>query len=251
MKKIKTFLVLLLVANLLCCEKMNKNPLVVGHRGAMGYETENTIASIKKALDLGVGMIEIDVFLIKTGEVVVFHDETVDRLTNSSGKIEEYSYSDVEQLVLKGNHKIPLLQEVLETINHTARLNIELKGANTVDAVNAIIGDYCKEKGWELDDFLISSFKWEELKEMRRVNKDIPIAILTGANPTEAISIAKELNAEAINPSFKRLTSENVNIIKKAGFKIYTWTVNEPKDIENFKKMGVDGIITNYPDRIN
>ncbi|MEE9362621.1 MAG: glycerophosphodiester phosphodiesterase family protein [Cellulophaga sp.] len=230
---------------------MNTNPIVVGHRGAMGHETENTIASIKKALDLGVGMIEIDVFLIKTGEVVVFHDETVDRLTNSSGKIEEYSYSDVEQLVLKGNHKIPLLQEVFETINHTVRLNIELKGANTVDAVDAIIGKYSKEKGWKLNDFLISSFKWEELKEMRRVNKNIPIAILTEANPIDAISIAKELDAEAINTSFKKLTLENVNTIKKAGFKIYTWTVNEPKDIENIKNMGVDGIITNYPDRIN
>ena len=80
-------LVLLSLVLIQSCAFMNDKPLVIGHRGAMGHETENTLASIQKALDLGVDMIEFDVFKIKSGEIVVFHDETVDRLANATGRI--------------------------------------------------------------------------------------------------------------------------------------------------------------------
>ncbi len=230
---------------------MKEKPLVIGHRGAMGHETENTLASVQKALDLKVDMIEIDIFKIKSGEIVVFHDETVDRLANAGGRIEEYNVSYVRQMVLDGNHSIPLLQDVLKLVDNRVRLNIELKGAGTCDRVNHILKHYIEKKGWTLDNFLISSFKWEELREFRRINKDIPIAILTEGNPLDAIDIAKELNAEAINPDFKKLDLEVATKIKEAGFKMYTWTVNEPADIELVKSWSVDGIITDYPERVN
>lgn len=229
---------------------MNK-PLVIGHRGAMGHETENTLASVQKALDLGVDMIEIDVFNVQSGETVVFHDDTVDRLSNAGGRIEEYNYFTLKRLTLDGNHKIPLLQDVLKLIDHKVRLNIELKGAGTTDRVNFITNYYIEKQGWTLDDFLISSFKWDELREMRKINPDIPIAILTEEDPVDAIVIAKELNAEAINPNFQMLTEENSAKIKDSGFKIYTWTVNEPEDIMAMKNLGIDGIISNYPERVN
>ncbi|WP_238474527.1 glycerophosphodiester phosphodiesterase [Maribacter algarum] len=229
---------------------MNK-PLVIGHRGAMGHETENTVASVQKALDMGVDMIEIDVFNVKSGETVVFHDETLDRLSNASGFIEDWTYFDLTAVILDGGHKIPMLQDILKTIDHKVRLNIELKGSNTTNRVNFITDYYVKEMGWKIDDFVISSFKWDELREMRRINPDIPIAILTEKDPADAIEIAKELNAEAINPNFRMLNAENNLKIKEAGFKIYTWTVNEPEDILAMKRLGVDGIITNYPERVN
>src|SRR6056297_2311342 len=84
-----------------------KKPLVIGHRGAMGHETENTLASVQKAMDMGVDMIEIDVFQIKSGEIVVFHDNTVDRLTNGKGGIEGYTLSELKNLKLEGGHSIP------------------------------------------------------------------------------------------------------------------------------------------------
>jgi len=242
--------ILLLVVLLLSCENMNK-PLVIGHRGAMGHETENTLASIQKALDLGVDMIEIDVFNVKSGETVVFHDETVDRLSNSGGKIEEYNYFNLRQLTLDGGHSIPMLQDVLKLIDNKVRLNIELKGDGTTDRVNFIIEYYIRERGWTLDNFLISSFKMNELREMRAINASVPIAVLTEDDPADAITIAKELKAEAINPYFEKLTPENKAQIHEAGFKIYTWTVNEPKDILAMKELGVDGIITNYPERVH
>ena len=85
---------------------------------------------------------------------------------------------------------------------------------------------------------------------MRALNSDIPIAILTEGDPVDAIPIAKELKAEAINPNFETLTRENNLKIQEAGFKTYVWTVNEPEDILAMKRLGVDGIITNYPERI-
>ncbi|WP_298487347.1 glycerophosphodiester phosphodiesterase family protein [uncultured Maribacter sp.] len=229
---------------------MNK-PLVIGHRGAMGHETENTITSIQKALDLGVDMIEIDVFKIKSGEIVVFHDDTLERLTNGKGKIEEYTFTELRKLVVTGNHKIPLLTDVLDAIDAQVPLNIELKGANTAKEVNTIVLEYVKDKDWALSDFIISSFNWDELRIMRDTNRNISIAVLTEGNPEDAITIAKELHAEAINPNFKMLSLEIANTIRDAGFKIYTWTVNESNEINGAKRWAVDGIITNFPERVN
>lgn len=228
-----------------------KKPLVIGHRGAMGHETENTLPSIQKAMDLGVDMIEIDVFKIKSGEIVVFHDDTVDRLTNGPGSIEGYNIFELKKLIVDGGHQIPMLQDVLKVIDNKVALNIELKGAGTADRVNFIMDYYINNKNWSPDNFIISSFNWDELKEMRRINPNVAIAILIGKNPVDAIPIAKELNAVAINPYFGELSSEAANEIRDAGFKIYTWTVNEPEDIKAMKKIGVDGIITNFPERVN
>lgn len=247
----KNLLVAITVALLLTsCEMTKSKPLVIGHRGAMGHETENTLASVQKAMDLGVDMIEIDVFKIDSGEIVVFHDETVDRLANSGGNIEEYNIVQLRQLTLDGGHKIPMLQDVLKKINNQVALNIELKGAGTADRVNHIVNYYIEKEGWSPENFVISSFKWDELKAMRAKNKDIKIAVLTSEDPLEAIEVAKELKAVAINPNFKTLTKENVAKIQAEGLKVYTWTVNAPEDIQKMTGFGVDGIITNYPERV-
>ncbi len=232
------------------CNQMSGELLVIGHRGAMGHETENTLASVEKALELGVDMIEIDVFKIESGEIVVFHDERVERLTNGGGKIEEYNIFDLKKLILNGNHQIPQLQDVLKLIDGKVALNIELKGANTAQRVNFITDYYIKERGWTLDQFVISSFNWDELRKMRSLNDAIAIAVLTEKDPLKALPMAEELNAMAINPNFKMLNRENVTEIQQAGYKVYTWTVNEPDDIDRMKELGVDGIFTNYPERL-
>ncbi|WP_299800557.1 glycerophosphodiester phosphodiesterase family protein [uncultured Maribacter sp.] len=229
---------------------MKEESLVIGHRGAMGHETENTLPSIQKAMDLGVDMIEIDVFKIKSGEIVVFHDETLDRLTNAPGNIEDYYIVDLMQVIVDGGHKIPMLQDILKLIDNKVALNIELKGAGTADKVNHIMNYYIEQRNWSAENFIISSFNWDELKEMRKYNPNVAIAVLTEENPVDAIPVAKELNAVAINPYFKNLDLEKANEIRDAGFKIYTWTVNEPADIDAMKRIGVDGIITNFPERV-
>ncbi|MGD1946485.1 MAG: glycerophosphodiester phosphodiesterase [Croceivirga sp.] len=240
----------LLILLIMGCETHRK-PLVIGHRGAMGYETENTLASIQKALDLGVDMIEIDVFNIRSGETVVFHDERLERLSNAGGNIEEYYVSDLRKVILDGNHKIPLLQQVLKLIDNKVVLNIELKGNDTANRVNHITGVYIERMGWSKENFVISSFNWDELRKMRELNPDMAIAVLTEKDPLEALDVAKELNAVAINPWHQTLTAENVAKIQDEGFKVFTYTVNEPADIEKVTSLGVDGIFSDYPDRVN
>lgn len=232
------------------CSLSEEDFLIIGHRGAMGHETENTLPSIQKALDLGVDMIEIDVFKVRSGEIVVFHDETLERLANAGGKIEEYYIGELNQVILDGGHRIPQLQEVLKLIDNKVALNIELKGANTADRVNFIMDYYVRERGWEWKNVVISSFNWDELREMRKKNPDVAIAVLTeDDDPTKAIPVAKELNAVAINPWFKTLTADHVKTIHDAGYKVYTYTVNEPDDIQRMRDFGVDGIFINYPER--
>ena len=151
---------------------MNK-PLNIGHRGAMGHETENTIASVKKALELGVDMIEIDVFLIKSGELVVFHHEILDSLTDTSGRIEEFTLEELQKVVVKGNHQIPTLDEVIETVDKLVLLNIELKGKNTAEPTLKLLQKYY-QKDWKKDDFVISSFLWDELTTVRKLDSEMP-----------------------------------------------------------------------------
>ncbi|NNL03142.1 MAG: glycerophosphodiester phosphodiesterase, partial [Eudoraea sp.] len=151
MRRLLPFILILLFMN---CREKDKPILNIGHRGAMGHETENTLASIQKALDLNVDMIEIDVFKIASGEIVVFHDKKIDRLTNGSGDTESLNLDDLDNLTLNGDHKIPLLIEVLDLIDHKVSLNIELKGPGTSTGVIQIINSYMENKGWSLDDFL-------------------------------------------------------------------------------------------------
>ncbi|RNC92596.1 MAG: glycerophosphodiester phosphodiesterase [Allomuricauda sp.] len=248
MKSINFSLILVFFLMLGCTS--NKEFMVIGHRGAMGHETENTLASIQKAMDLGVDMIEIDVFKIRSGEIAVFHDERLERISNAGGNIEEYYITELRQVILDGNHRIPILQDVLKLVNNQVPLNIELKGAQTADRVNFITNYYIKQRGWSAENILISSFNWDELREMRKLNPDVAIAVLTeDEDPTKALPVAKELNAVAVNPWYKTLTAENVQKIQDEGFKVYTYTVNEPEDIALMKEYGVDGIFINYPER--
>lgn len=247
--KVNYFLVVSVALLFMNCSNMNQ-PLNIGHRGAMGHETENTIASVKKALALKVDMIEIDVFVIKSGELVVFHDEVLDRLTNTSGRIEDFTLEELQKVVVKGNHHIPTLAEVIETIDQKVPLNIELKGKNTAKPTFELLQTFY-ERGWKKDAFVISSFLWEELETFRKLDAEIAIAVLTEENPVDAIAMGKRLKAVAINPWWKTLTEENVRQLHAEGFKIYTYTVNEPEDIKNVTALGVDGIFCNFPERLH
>lgn len=248
--KLKLSLLVLTTLLVQNCTKMEKNLFKIGHRGAMGHETENTIASVKKALALGVDVIEVDVFMIKSGELVVFHDETLDRLTDTSGRIEDFTLEELQKVVVKGYHRIPTLDEVIETTDRLVVLNIELKGKNTTKPTLELLQKYY-QKGWKKEDFLISSFLWDELETFRKLDSEIPIAVLTEKNPTDALMMGKKLKAVAINPWWETLNKENVQQIHDQGFKIYTYTVNEPKDIKFVTELGVDGIFCNFPERLN
>ena len=135
--------------------------LNIGHRGAKGHIAENTIASIRKAIELGADGIEIDVFLCKSGEIVLFHDKTLEKLTNGEGNIEDKNLDELRKLkVLNSPHSIPTLEEVLKSIDKDVFLNIELKGRNTAQGTLDLIRKYIWKNKIELNNILFSSFNW-------------------------------------------------------------------------------------------
>ncbi|MCF4100816.1 glycerophosphodiester phosphodiesterase [Gillisia sp. M10.2A] len=222
----------------------------IGHRGAKGHLAENTLESISKAIELGVDAIELDVHKCKTGEVVVIHDFTLDRTTNGSGEVARKSWKKLQSLQVKDKYKIPLLTDVLNLITGKCKINIELKGSNTAEPTCQIIQAYIETKGWQYSDFIVSSFQINELFQIRKLDEHIPIGVLSKASVTQAIELGKQLKATAIHPSIGIITRKNVIASHEAGFIVNVWTVNEPEAIERMKSFGVDGIISDFPDRL-
>ena len=218
----------------------------------MGHVLENTIESVQKAIELNVDGIEIDVFKSKTGELVVYHDPFLSRLSNSNAFIEQISLDSIKKIELIGGYFIPTLKEIVDIIPEKIFLNIELKGQDTAFETNKIIINYLNTYNFPVSKFIISSFRWDELKKIRSFNKDIPIAILVDSlyKIDDAIKLAKQINAIAINPNKNFITRELVNKIKSNNIKVYPYTINTPRNIRRIRSMGVDAIITDYPERI-
>lgn len=224
--------------------------LKIGHRGAKGYEHENTIVAFQKAIDLGCDGIELDVHLSLDAEIIVIHDETINRTTNGKGLVNQVKLSDLKTFLIDDKYEIPTLVEVFELVNHNIFINIELKSYETIEKVIELIEKYVTLKNWKYSNFIISSFDWNALQQVRFLNDKIQIGVLTSTNLDLAIAFAKFIKAKTINPYFHLLSEENVAKMHEKGFEIHTWTVNEIEDIEKMKSLKVDGIISDFPDRI-
>ena len=134
--------------------------LKIGHRGAPGYEPENTLRSFEKAISMGVDMVELDVHKCKSGELVVIHDKKVNRTTNKKGFVKNKNLQQLKTLDAGKKEKIPTLKEVLDFINKRVKINIELKGPKTTEAVLKLIEEYINKKKSKYSQFIISSFDW-------------------------------------------------------------------------------------------
>jgi len=214
--------------------------LKIGHRGAKGHVQENTLASFQKALQLGVDMIELDVFTSKDHRAVVIHDPTVDRTTKASGLVANFEAASLQEL------GIPTLSEVFDLVQDRCEINIEIKEFEAVATVLNLINSSKFPK----DKLLISSFDWNALQEVRWHDDTIRIGVLTEVDLKLALTFAKFIKAYAIHPHFQLLTKENMLQIQSQSFKVFAWTVNEPEDIIFVKSLQVDGIITDFPNRL-
>ncbi len=228
---------------------MNKI-LKIGHRGAKGYEPENTLVAFQKAIDLGCDGIELDVQLSSDFEIIVIHDETIDRTTIGKGFVNQMTLSDLKTFKIADKYEIPTLKEVFELINYNILINIELKSYETTDKVVEFIENQVSNKNRTFENIIVSSFDWNALQQVRFLNDKIQIGVLTATDLDLAFAFAKFIKAKTINPYFHLLTQENVAKIQEKGFEIHTWTVNEIEDIEKMKSLKVDGIISDFPDRI-
>ena len=226
--------------------------LRIGHRGSKGYVAENTLESINNAISLGVHGIEIDIFKCLSGELVLAHENNLKRLTGKSGQLEKLTLNDLNDFLVAGKYKIPTLNDVLMKIESPLFVNIELKGSDTAGATSKIVADFSRKTSWTLDHFIVSSFNWNELEKFRSIDNNTPVGVLVNKSISinEAIEFGKKINAQAIHPYYQLLDEITVKKIKNNGFKTFTWTVNNTDDINFMKKIKVDGIISDYPDRI-
>lgn len=227
------------------------NFLKIGHRGAKGLLAENTLESIQKALDIGVDMIEIDVHKCASGELWVIHDFTLDRTTDGSGEIAKRPADVIRKLRIEGRYRIPLLSEVLDLIEGKCLINIELKGLNTAGPVCKMVQERIATGKWNYEDFIISSFQKNELFKVRQFDEQVLIGVLSKASIPEAIEIGKKLKAAAIHPSIGIITRDNTKLCQQEGFKVNVWTVNERNDILRMLEFEVDGVISDFPNRLH
>ncbi|MCT6924199.1 glycerophosphodiester phosphodiesterase [Metasolibacillus sp.] len=234
-------------------------PAIFAHRGASGQFPENTMLAFEEALRSGVDGIELDVQLTKDGEVVIIHDEKVDRTTNGQGFVKDFTLAELEELDAGSwfsskfaGQRLMTLDTVLawmqEEGNHL-RLNIELKNdqiqyVGLEEKVLSLIEDYDLQ-----ERIIISSFNPFSLQRVRMQNAEIEMGYLVLGTPENALWIAKEIGANAIHCEAPYALSAYGEAAKRAGYPLRIYTVNAEDEYKQLVEAGVEVIMTDFPER--
>ena len=214
----------------------------IGHRGVKGVKLENTTESILEAVKLGFDMAEIDIQMTKDSKIVVFHDYDLKRLFDHNRKISELLYDELTGIT----DKIPLLEEVADKIKDTdLELNIEIKELYQKDKIIEELMHILKQYSFK-ERVLISSFDHLVLKEIKKRDSSFKTAVLTASKPVDPVSVIKAADADGYNSIYYFVDKEMVENCHKNGYFVNIWTVNTKEEIEYYKEMGVDGIISDY-----
>jgi glycerophosphoryl diester phosphodiesterase len=227
--------------------------LKIAHRGASGNFPENTVCAFRAAIDAGAEMCELDVQLSRDGAIVVIHDETVERTTDGKGEVAELTLEELKRLdagakfkggAVKGE-RIPTLDEVFSVTSGKCGLNIELKAGGLEHQVAQIM-----QTRNALADSIVSSFDWEYLKNIQQLHFNIRVGLLAEEKPVDLMMNAVAMRAHSINPRWDMVTSDLCKAAHERGLKVYTWTVDADARMRALIACGVDGIMTNYPERL-
>lgn len=231
---------------------------VMGHRGAALLAPENTLASVRAAADAGATWVEIDVYLIAEGGLVIFHDDTLDRCTNGSGVTREARPTEVVELDAGSwfstdfvGEKVPTLLDALECIQSLGLgLNLEIKHdaadvENIVPAVMAMLRDHWQDN----DRLMISSFNLAALEMCYEIDPQRHLAPLYEDIPEDWQEQLSGIEAYSLNCDYSRLTEAQARAVKAAGYKLLCYTVNDPQTVEAHWAWGMDAVITDDPTR--
>jgi glycerophosphoryl diester phosphodiesterase len=232
---------------------MTRSVRNIAHRGASGTFPENTLAAFRGAIEAGAQMCELDVQLSGDRAVVVMHDDTVDRTTDGHGAVADLTLEDLRRLDAGARKKggapsgerIPTLDEVFAAVAGRCALNVELKEAGFEREVAAIM------RKWNaVGDSMVSSFDWRALETMRAADPDIMVGVLAEKGAEKLIDAALRMCAYAVNPRFDMVTGEFCERAHRGGLMVLTWTVDAPELMRYLIDAGVDGIMTNFPERM-
>jgi len=209
---------------------------VIGHRGCADQYPENTVLAMEQAAP-HVDMVEIDVQRCASGELVVFHDDELDRLTDGSGAVARTDWDALKDLtVLDSDQTIPLLSDILDVVPAATGVNIELKhegmASDVLDATDGVE-----------NELLYSSFSVPALRELRSEDDTIDLALLIGDASGTPIQTANSLDCVAINPNYELvLSTEFRRTAHDNGFAVNTWTVDDADTASRLIDAGVDGL---------
>lgn len=248
-------------------DTMNPKPLIIAHRGASGHAPENTLSAFKKAMDIGVDYIELDIHLSKDGEVIVIHDATLDRTTNGKGPVIEKTLAELQPLdagswygdAFKGE-PLPTLRQVLEQVNGQTKILIEIKSpskglyAGIEQKTLDLIKEYNAYAWCEMQSFHPQVVEnWLAIDTQVTVYQ-LTVGAMAGISYDDQVRWGNGIGAggrvAGINPSKKFARAKYIKKLQQAGYVCFVWTVNETEEMHELMRKNVDGIITNYPDRL-
>ena len=221
---------------------------IIAHRGASGDYPENTLLAIKQAIVQGADAIEIDVFAVQS-ELLVIHDHHLERTTNGTGSIYQYSLAGLMKLDAGQGQRIPTLWQVLELTHGKCWLNIELKGEDTVAPLLALLDKAEQQLGFDPLSLVISSFNHHLLAALKQARPQLKLGALTASLPLDYAAFASELQAYSVHCDVSFIDQAFVTDAKARGLKVFVYTVDQPDDIQRLTAYGVDGIFSNYPAR--
>jgi glycerophosphoryl diester phosphodiesterase len=219
---------------------MENMGVVYGHRGAPAEYPENTLAGFRRALELGVEGIELDVHLSKDGVPVVIHDETVDRTTNGTGAVADLTVEELRKLDAGDGEYVPTLAEVLDLVGDTLRVDIEVKANAAGEAVLQEVKG--RDTRW-----LISSFDWDVLRYVRSVDKEAEIWVLAVGASDDALAVVDEVAASALAIWQRALDEDVAKMLIEKSIPFWPWTVNDPEHARQLMEWGAFGICTDDP----
>ncbi|HEU18887.1 MAG TPA: glycerophosphodiester phosphodiesterase [Deltaproteobacteria bacterium] len=217
------------------------------HRGASGHEPENTLIAMEKAISMGVDWIELDVRVVDD-ELIVIHDDRLERTTNGAGCVHEHSLEYLRSLDAGKGQRIPLLRETFDLINKRAGLNIELKGTGTAGPTVELIRHYIRNRGWKYDEFIVSSFDHHALVTVKQIDPAVRTGALVVGIPLGYARFAQELKADSVHCSLDFINDAFVHDAHARGLNVYVFTINNREDLDRVVTMGVDGVFTNFPE---
>lgn len=227
-------------------------PLVIAHRTTMGHAPENTLAGIRRALDMGCDGVEIDVRLCADGVPVLMHDDQLERTTDAIGRIADTTLSDLQQTDAGDGERIPTLRDALSLVDGRLLFVVELKvtpGDDIAALADAVLAEI--ERADALPWSWLWSFDSETIIELaKRAPHRSRVAHLCLSPTPDIWRIAAKHGLDGISMHASGLTAEIVAACRAHGLAAFVWTVNEPADIQRCIELGTTGIVGDYPERI-
>ncbi|MCK6528125.1 glycerophosphodiester phosphodiesterase [Myxococcota bacterium] len=231
-------------------------PLVVGHRGAMGYRPENTMASFRHAVELGADLVELDVHLSRDGVLVAIHDETLERTTDGAGLVGERTLPELRALDAGSwfgdayaGERIPTFEEVLDwAASQGVLLDVEIKSGPVVyPGIGAAVVEALSRHGMT-ERALVISFDHVAVQRVKALDDRVATGVLYAGRPVDPVALARAAGADALLPHWAFVREEDVRSAHAAGLAVAPWVSSDPHVLRRLISLGVDGIGTNHPD---